>query len=90
MRRKSKPSQGAKPARVREGRADRADQPQRQYSQPARNGKAFDVDQHIRAINRAMCDAYVMFKDWPACIRYSYFVGPDGRLIARCERRAGA
>ena len=90
MRRKSKPSQGAKPARVREGREDRADQPQRQYSQPFRNSKPFDVDQHIRSINRAMGDALVLLKGWPSCIRYSYFVGPDGKLITRGERRAGA
>ena len=63
---------------------------QQQYSQPSRNGKVFDVDQHIRGINRAMADAYVMLSGWPACIRYSYFVGPDGKLITRSERRAGA
>jgi len=90
MREKRKPSQGAKPARVKEGRINRADQSRQQYSQPSRNGKVFDVDQHIRAINRAMCDAYVMLKGWPSCIRYSYFVGPDGKLITRGERRAGA
>ena len=62
-------------------RIDRADQPQ--YS------KTFDVDQHIRAINRAMIDAYVMLKDWPFCIRYSDFLGPDGKLMTRAERRGG-
>lgn len=86
MREKRKPSQGAKPARVKEGRKDRADQSQGQYSQPSRNSKVFDVDQHIRAINRAMCDAYVMLKGWPSCIRYSYFVGRNGRLLVRSER----
>jgi hypothetical protein len=63
---------------------------QQQYNHTARNGKTFDVDQHVKAINRMMGDAYVMLSGWPACIRYSYFVGPDGKLITRGERRAGA
>lgn len=73
-----------------QGRINRADQSQGQYSQPSRNSKTFDANRHIRKINRAMCDAYVMFKCWPACIRYSYFIGSDGKLITRAERRAGA
>jgi hypothetical protein len=72
------------------GRKDRADQSRQQYNQPSRNSKVFNVDQHFRAINRAMSDAYVILSGWPACIRYSYFVGPDGKLITRGERRAGA
>ena len=62
---------------------------QRQYSQPANNLKSFDTEKHIRAARRAMGDAYVMLSGWPASIRYSYFVGPDGKLITRGERRAG-
>jgi hypothetical protein len=48
-----------------------------------------NIGQHIRAIRRAMCDAYVMLSSWPACIRYSYMVGSDGRLMTRAERRGG-
>lgn len=54
---------------------------QRQYS------KSFDTDKHIRAARRTMGDAVIMLSGWPACIRYSYFVGPDGKLITRAERR---
>ena len=63
---------------------------QQQYNHTSRNSKVFDVDQHIRAINRAMGDAYVMLKGWPACMRYSHLIGPDGRLMSRAERRGGA
>jgi len=60
------------------------------YTTAPHNNKPFDVDAHLRAARRAMVDAYCLFKDWPACMRYSYFVGPDGKLIPRSERRAGA
>lgn len=69
-------------------RDDRADQ--QQYNQPTNNLKNFDSEKHIQAARRAMGNAYVMLKGWPACIRYSYFVGPDGRLMTRGKRRAGA
>jgi hypothetical protein len=68
-------------------RIDREDQ--KQYSQPARNLKVFDVDQHIRAIRRMSIDAYVMLKDWPQRVRFSYYVGSDGRLMSRAEWRGG-
>ena len=87
MTAKRKPSQEAKPARVQEIRIIRAEQSQPQYNQPARNPKAFDVDAHIRAIRRASIDAYCLFKDWPSQIRFSYFVGSNGRLLVRAERR---
>ena len=86
---KEKAPQGRAMGPFREGRKDRADQSQPQYSLPAKNLKNFDVDKHIKAARRAMGDAVVMLSGWPACIRYSYFVGSDGKLITRAERRAG-
>ena len=70
-------------------RVDGRDQSQPQYTHPSRNPKAFDVDQHIRAARRASIDAYCLFKDWPSQIRFSYFVGSNGRLMVRAERKGG-
>ena len=84
MREKRKPSQGAKPARVREGRKDRADQPHRQYSQPSRNPQQTYTDKQFEQM---LIDMYCTLKDFPSQIRYSYFVGPDGKLMTRSERR---
>jgi hypothetical protein len=71
-----------------QGLRDRADQSS-QCNQPAKNLKAFNADQHIRAARQAIGDAFVMLTGFPSRIRYSYFVGNDGKLIARAERRAG-
>lgn len=90
MRPEKKASQGANPARLYQGRKDRADQSLVQYSLPAKNLKAFDVDEHIRAARRAMGDAVIMLFGWPACIQHSYSIGQDGKLITREEWRAGA
>ena len=57
------------------------------YTTRPDNNKPFDVDAHLRAARRAMVDAYYLFKDWPSKIRYSYFVGPDGKLLCRSERK---
>ena len=57
------------------------------YTTAPHNNKPFDVDAHLRAARRAMCEAVVMLSGWPACMRYSYFVGPDGKLMTRAERR---
>jgi hypothetical protein len=62
---------------------------QKQYTLPERNLKYFDTDQQIRTINRAMIDAFVMLKDWPRRVRFSCYVGSDGRLMTRSERRGG-
>ena len=59
------------------------------YTTRPDNNKPFDVDAHLRAARRAMVDAYCLFKDWPSQIRYSYFVGPDGKLLCRSEKTGG-
>jgi hypothetical protein len=89
MDRNIKAPQGRAMGPFKERRKDRADQSQIQYNLPAINGKVFDVDQHIRTIRRMSIDAYVMLKDWPQRIRFSYYVGSDGRLMSRSERRGG-
>ena len=84
---KGKAPQGRAERLNNQRRKVRAEQSQPQYNHTAINPKAFDVDAHIRAARRAMGEAVVMLSGWPACIRYSYFVGSNGRLLVRGERR---
>jgi len=51
--------------------------------------KIFDIDTYRRNVQRALADAAVLVHDWPGRIRYSYFIGSNGKLLSRCERRAG-
>lgn len=60
-----------------------------QDNKPTSRSQSFDVEQHIRHINRMMDDAYVMFSGWPESIRCGYFVGPDGKLFTIAEKRGG-
>ncbi len=60
-----------------------------QYKGGYRDSQPFNLDTLSRKIRRAMGDCYVSLEHWPVCIRYIYFVGPDGKLMARAERRAG-
>lgn len=67
--------------------ADRAnDQTQLQYNASRRLSQPFHFDTYERVVQRAIVDAVYLLKDWPAQIRYSYFVGPDGKLFSRGER----
>jgi len=84
MKGKRKPSQGAKPARVREGREDRADQPQRQYNHTARNLKQPLTDKQLQ---RVLIDMWCSFSGGLLQPKFSYYVGSDGRLMTRAERR---
>ncbi|MCF8382103.1 MAG: hypothetical protein K9G39_00695 [Chlorobium sp.] len=88
MTRKSKSLTGRKVRLKKEIDADGRDQrEQSQNIQPADNFKAFET--YERNVRRACIDAYVLLKDFPSRLRFSYFVGSDGKLLARCERRAG-
>jgi hypothetical protein len=60
-----------------------------QSNRKTSGSQQLSIGQHLRAMRRAMCDAYMMLSAWPACIRYSYMVGSDGRLMTRAERRGG-
>lgn len=53
------------------------------------NLKAFDLEVYERQIRRALGDVAVLIHDWPCRIRYSYFVGSNGKLLSRAERRNG-
>ena len=63
---------------------------QNEYKGGYRDSQPFNVDAFCRKVDRAIGDCFVTLKGWPACMRYSYFVGPDGKLITRSERRPGA
>jgi hypothetical protein len=63
---------------------------QLQYKPASGDNQQFNTEAHLRAARRARGDAFVMLSGWPACIRYSYMISSDGKLITRAERRAGA
>lgn len=90
MTRKSKSLTGREVRLKKEIDADGRDQrEQPQDNQPVDNSQTFDLPAYQRFIRRALVDAAVLIHDWPSRIRFSYFVGSDGKLLARCERRAG-
>jgi len=60
---------------------------QPQYNDLPRNLKPFDTKSYCHSVDQAIRDAVLMLSGWPACMRYSYFVGPDGKLTTRGERR---
>jgi len=60
---------------------------QPQYTHPSRNPKPFDTKAYCQSVDQVIIDAVLMLSGWPACMRYSYFVGPDGKLTTRGERR---
>ena len=59
---------------------------QLQYRGGCRDNQPFNVDAYIKKAQRAIGDCFVTLKGWPACIRYSYFVGRNGKLMVRSER----
>jgi hypothetical protein len=59
---------------------------QSQYTHPSRNLKPFDTKAYCQSVDQIIIDAVLMLSGWPACIRYSYFVGSNGRLLVRAER----
>lgn len=88
MGRNKKSLPGAKPKGIKQSCADRANG-HFEDNQPSDNFKAFDLETYERNVRRACIDAYVLLKDFPSRLRFSYFVGSDGKLLSRCERRAG-
>jgi hypothetical protein len=58
-----------------------------QYTHPSRNLKPFDTEAYCHSVDQIIIDAVLMLSGWPACIRYSYFVGSNGRLLVRAERK---
>lgn len=45
-----------------------------------------DPTRYQRDVRSLMTDAYLMAQDWPSQIRYSYFVGSNGKLLCRVEK----
>ena len=65
----------------------RAEHIQPKDTDSARNFKPFDTKAYCQSVDQIIIDAVLMLSGWPACIRYSYFVGSNGRLLVRAERR---
>ncbi|MEI7708161.1 MAG: hypothetical protein WCI90_07825 [Chlorobium sp.] len=88
MRAKRKPSQGS-PARVQKAKKNRADRSSQssQYTTPQQNLKAFDIDSYCWKADKAIADCFVMGLDFLSQIKFSFFIGRDGRLMTRGERR---
>ncbi|TNJ37405.1 hypothetical protein [Prosthecochloris vibrioformis] len=81
---------GASPEGSEKCGADRAnDRARLQNSTSETTFQDFDAKAYRLAVRRACADAYVLLKDFPARIRYSYCVDRHGKLIPRAERRAG-
>ncbi len=87
MRTKRKAPQGRVAGLNNQGATDRADKSLPQYTHPSRNLKPFDTEAYCHSVDQIIIDAVLMLSGWPACIRYSYFVGSNGRLLVRAERR---
>ena len=86
MREETKPSQGANPARVQEKRKVRAELIQHQYNHIARKPKQPLTDKQLQQL---LIDMWCAFSGGLLQPKFSYFVGRDGRLMVRAERRAG-
>ena len=88
MRQKSRTPHGQNAGfRDQEKRKVRAEHIQPKDTHSARNFKPFDTKAYCRSVDQAIRDAVLMLSGWPASIRYSYFVGSNGRLLVRGERR---
>ena len=44
--------------------------------------------QYQRVVRRMMADAYLILREFPARLRFSYYVDRNGKLIPGAERRA--
>jgi len=59
------------------------------YNDFPRHSKSIDLDAYERAVRRACIDAYVLLKDFPSRLRFSYYIDRNGRLRCQAERMAG-
>jgi len=88
MGRNRKSLPGAKPKGIKQSCADQAND-QIKDTIPSGYSQNLSLPDYQKAIRRACIDAYVVLKDFPSRLRFSYFVGSNGKPLARCERRAG-
>jgi len=71
-----------------ESNADGRDQrEQEKYTDPADTFQPFSLDTYGRNVRRACIDAYMLLKDFPSKLRFSYYVDRNGCL--RCTREQG-
>ncbi len=88
MGRNRKSLPGAKPKGIKQSCADRANE-QLQNNQSADNSQTFGLETYERAVRRACIDAYILLKDFPSRLWFSYYIDRNGRLRCQAERRAG-
>ena len=86
MDRNRKTPQGRVMGPFQEGRNVRAEHLQQQYTRPARNPKQPFTDKQFQ---RILIDMWCSFSGGLLQPKFSYFVGSDGRLLVRSERRGG-
>jgi len=80
---------GASPKGQNQNREDRAnDRAQKKDTTPPGTSKALDLDACRRSVRRALAGVAILIHDWPGAIRYSYFIGSNGKLLSRGERSA--
>lgn len=85
---KEKAPQGRAMGPFREGRKDRADQPHTQGKESAKLLKNIGVDAYCHYVAMVLIpDAVDKLTGFPSKIRFSYYVGSDGRLMTRGEKR---
>lgn len=89
MGRNRKSLPGAKPKGIRkQGYADRAkDQVRLQYSLQFAESKRHSPGTNGRAIRQMMAAAYLMSREFPSRLRFSYYVDRNGCLRCVSERR---
>lgn len=87
MRRKGKATRWRAGRLNSQRRKVRAEHIQPKDTHSARNFKPFDTKAYCQSVDQIIIDTVLMLSGWPACIRYSYFVGSNGRLLVRAERR---
>jgi len=84
MREKVKATQGRAERLNSQGQINRADQSQLQYNHIARNPKQPLTDKQFQ---RLLIEMWCAFSGGLLQPKFSYFVGSNGRLMVRAERK---
>jgi len=80
MTRNKKALPGASPKGRKCSADGRGQRVQLQDTTPTDNPQVFDAKAYGRTVRRACSDAYVLLKDFPVKVRFSYFVDRTGCL----------
>ena len=86
MDRNRKTPQGRVMGPLQEERNVRAEHSQQQYNHTTRNPKQSPTDKQFQ---RILIDMWCSFSGGLLQPKFSYYVGSDGRLTTRAERRGG-